>query len=159
MLHNPAKVVKSEQSNIGVVGDNVNIEGGLHFHQRSYFKPLIVVCTIAAVSIFLTIILFRSFPIETKKLTYQQIIFTILIASIVCIAFILILTKVYKTISIKIFIIMIIPLYMTFSVVSACYLLDKSFFEIIKNIVSLNNNVEDNKKLESVEDNEKLESV
>jgi len=134
--------------NIGITGNsekNVIISGDkniVHLNEPTDtklppagFTPLITVVTIAAVSMGLTIILFGYFSAETKaKTDYFQIIITIIIASAICIGFMLALSKVYK--NIKILIIILIPLCMAFSVASAAYLLDENVFHIIERIIS-----------------------
>ncbi|MCP4345924.1 MAG: DUF1566 domain-containing protein [Desulfobacterales bacterium] len=104
---------------------------------------LLAFLCLVSIALAVTVILFVFFPIRVKgENVLEQAVPVVLCASVFC-AVLLTLAKVYKSVAFKTVIILLVPLCISFSVVSSAFILDISPLETIRVIMTLDIERED----------------
>lgn len=119
----------------GVFQLNLNREKKESRSESSSYALLTFLCLVA-IALSVTVILFVFFPVKVKEENvWEQVVPAVLCTSVFC-SVLLSLAKAYKT-AFKTIIILLVPLCMSFSVVTSAFVLDVSPFEIIRVIITL----------------------
>jgi formylglycine-generating enzyme required for sulfatase activity len=136
------KSTRIEESQVAVAGDGAKVSGGVHYHISHLVSPASIIGFIAFASIatFVIVLLYMDKNPETKPKNLMEGLIVVCVAALVAIAFLLALSKVYKSVTARVFFMLVVPMLGLIGIATplfaAAWVLDTSVGDVLDVIMT-----------------------
>ena len=151
MTETSVKKTRIDESKVGVAGDGATVSGGIRYNISYLVSPASVVgfITFAAIATFVIVLLYMDKNPETRPKNFMEGLIVVCVAALVAIAFLLTLSKVYKSVTAQFFFIWVIPTLGLIGImtplIAASKVLDKPIADIVKVIATPAETIDDSR--------------